>query len=456
MSVQKTIAALCSAAQPAGVAIVRISGPLAKNCLKKVFSKSDSVFSSPRKLIFGEIFDPQNKQIIDQSLAVFMPGPDSFTGEDVVEFNLHGSPLLVQKLLAVLFSLGVDPAQPGEFSKRAFTNGKLDLAQAEAIADLINASNEQALKIAQEQLQGRLSSVIDQIGEPLRDILAEIEAAIDFPEEDIQPKQRQHLLDACKLAQTQIENLLKTYQYGQVVREGFRVLICGCPNAGKSSLLNKFLGTERAIVTDIAGTTRDLIEEVALIDGYKFVFCDTAGIRETEDKVEKIGVDLAKKRAAWADLILLVVDPSDQTYSWKLIAEYLATQAKEVWLIKNKADLPSKITFEETKYSQIFSISAKTGTGIENLCKSLVLKLCQGQQDGGSSSVVLTNQRHKLCLERALESLNKTILVLNQAVPLEIVSLDLRQALQALEELIGKTWTEDILGRIFSKFCIGK
>lgn len=461
MNSSTTIAALATAPAPAGIAVVRVSGPESRTVLRALFRvKSRAPVDHPRELIFGELIDHASSEVIDHALAVFMPGPHSFTGEDVAEFQFHGSPLLVQKVLRSLFAFGAVPAEPGEFTKRAFLNGKLDLVQAESIAELISATSERALRVAGEHLKGRFSKAIDQIGEPLRDLLAELEAGIDFPEEAIDPGELPELRAAFERAKSEIAKLLHTYSFGQVLRDGFRVLLCGRPNAGKSSLLNLMLGRPRAIVSEISGTTRDLIEESATIGGFRFVFCDSAGIRETSDAVEKIGVELALERVAWADLVICVVDATDTTHTWRELVDYLKSRARNIWMVTNKIDLnPTAMsTFfcDSTICSRNFYLSVKTLNGFRPLQDALVEEVSARIENSGEDNQIITNERQRSGLLRAEEALSNAILVIDQGLPLEIVSAELRSGLTALQEIIGRTYTEDVLGRIFSKFCIGK
>lgn len=455
-----TVAALATAPAPAGIAVIRVSGPDTKRALRALFKGRQSPVDEPRKLVFGNLLDHSSGAVIDHALAVYMPNPFSFTGEDVAEFQFHGSPLIVQKMLKSLFAYGVSPAEPGEFTRRAFENGKIDLLQAEAISDLINASSDKALNLASEQLAGKLSGIIDAVAEPLRDALAEIEAHIDFPEEDIKPDSLKAIESRVSKVRDQVAELVKTYDYGSAVKEGFRVLICGAPNAGKSSILNHLVRRERAIVTDIAGTTRDLIEEQVLIDGYSFLFCDSAGITETEDSIELIGIELARERLPWADLVLLVVDASSDSGSWESVLSQIKPKASKIWMVVNKIDLrPDAIGTlycESKDCVQNFYLSVKTGDGFQALVNALVEEVGGRGRDEGGVSGVVTSERHRRCLEDASAGLDKAVEALAAGLPYEIISGELRIALASLEELVGRTWNEDLLGRIFAKFCIGK
>jgi tRNA modification GTPase len=458
MADTSTIAALATSHAPAGIAVIRVSGPLTTKVLDLIFKGKVKPAKNPRKLIYGDLLDFESKEIIDRALAVFMPNPSSFTGEDVAEFQFHGSPFLVQKILRSLYACGITPAEPGEFSKRAFLNGKIDLTQAEAIADIINATSEHALKLASEQMHGRLSSAIKNIGEPLRNSLAEIEAHIDFPEEDINPQTKDHISAAVNAAMTKIDGLLMTYSYGQKVKEGFRVLLCGAPNTGKSSLLNLILGRDRVLVSEISGTTRDLIEEEVQLSNYRFIFCDSAGIRETTDVVEKMGIELALDRIPWADLVILVTDARDENQEWQKILTYLRGNSKKIWLLVNKIDLNQKaigkIYCDSSVCQQNFYVSVKTQAGIDNFIRALIDEVKNSSYSEASQTI--TNERHRLCLENAKSALQTAVLNLSAPMDYAIISADIRNALNELQEIIGVTYNEDILGRIFSKFCIGK
>ena len=455
-----TIAALATPPYPAGLAVVRVSGPESRTALHALFRAKKSPAEFPREMVFGELLDHSSGEVIDHALAVYMPGPHSFTGENVAEFQFHGSPLLVEKLLRSLFAFGCTPAEPGEFTKRAFLNGKMDLVQAEAIADLISATTEQSLKVAGEHLKGKFSHAVDGIGEPLRDTLAELEASIDYPDEDIAPQSLTLLRGTIEKAKKEISSLLHTYSYGQLLREGFRVLLCGRPNVGKSSLLNLVLGRPRAIVSPISGTTRDLIEESAVLGGFRFVFCDSAGLNDTDDAVEKMGIELAKERIPWADLVLYIVDASDPTDEWKKVLEYLRGKAKKIWMVTNKVDLNpnafGSFFCDSQTCAQNFYLSAKTRDGFTALSEALVEEVKNFGTGKTEANHIVTNERQRSCLLVAEDALTRAVASLDQKLPTEIISADLRKALTSLNELIGKTYSEDILGRIFSKFCIGK
>jgi tRNA modification GTPase len=456
----KTIAALATAPFPSGLAVVRVSGPKAKETANLLFNGTKSPIDHPRELIFGWLNDPQTGQKLDQVLAVFMPTPHSFTGEDTVEFQMHGSPTLVDKVLKVIFASGVVPAQAGEFSRQAFLNGKLDLVQAEAVCELASATSENALKIARANLGGALSNAIDRIAEPLRNSLAEIEANLDFPEEEINPDSSEKIKASLNTVMEQTVKLRNSFEFGSRVRDGFRVLIAGKPNAGKSSLLNALLNRERAIVSDIPGTTRDFIEEELNIGGYRFIFCDSAGLRQSQDPIEKLGIELAIEKLDWADLVLLIADASEENPNWSEALSLIQARAKKIWFVVNKIDLnPAAIGVlicDSQTCTRNFYLSAKNQAGTDELLSALKDELKNSSSDYAEGNIVISNARHFECLNRGIESVQAAINGLNGNNPLELVSADLRVALNALEEIVGKTYTEDILGRIFSKFCIGK
>lgn len=457
---EDTIVALATAPLPSGIAVIRISGDRTRDVLKKIFRAQSDPVDEPKKLIFGKVVNPDDGKVLDKGFAVYMKKPGSYTGEDTAELHVHGSPLIIGKILAGVMTLGVRMAEPGEFTRTAFLNGKIDLLQAEAVADLISAGSDRALSIASEQLEGRFSRAIEGIGEPLRDALAEIEASIDFVEEDIETNWFETIQKVSNSAAAKIDELISSYDYGHIVREGFRVLLCGQPNAGKSTLFNRILNKQRAIVTEVSGTTRDVIEESATIDGYTFVFCDSAGIRSTDDHVERIGIGLAMDRLEWADLTVVIVDVVSGVEPDALLLSHLDRKKKPCWLVFNKTDLAPKVdapvTCHPDLFARIFAISALTGSGYDDFVRALCVEVQSRSPSLGETGTIVTNERQKVCLKRARDLLN----VVNEqgaaSLPAEIIASNVRSALLALEEMVGKTWTEDLLGRIFSRFCIGK
>ncbi len=453
-----TIAALATAPVVAGVAVVRISGPRAAEALAATFRSTHSPVAAPRRLVRGAVMVPGTEEVLDRALAVFMRSPNTFTGEDVVELHLHGSPLLAQRVLRCLYGLGITPAAPGEFTKRAFLNGRLDLVQAEAVNDLITASSDYAIKIANEHLAGRFSSAIDNLGDPLRNLLSEIEAQLDFPEDDIERFLQDDFLARLRSVHAELRCLIDSYASGRVLKDGFRVLLAGAPNVGKSSLLNNFLGCERAIVTDISGTTRDLLEETALIDGVQFIFCDSAGITaQPDNQVEAIGVARARQMFEWADLVLWLIDASQPCHADGLVE---VEGVKEVWLVVNKIDLLTELPEESYGNSEAISkdlrISVKTGEGIDSLKATLVNRVRGSLSQAECGCNIVTSERQQLALRQAEQALIQASNLLKDASQLELVSFELRTALNCLEEIVGKTYSEDILGLVFDRFCIGK
>ncbi len=483
MAENETIAAPITPPGQSAVAAVRVSGPDVPQILRLLSPKAEQILSSPRTAILSPIFDLAkdrvpggeiltDRPIIDYGLFLYYRSPSSYTGEEVAEINIHGSPYLLRSLLSSLRAAGARTARPGEFTERAFHHGKLDLAQAEAIADLISAETESQAKVAREQLEGRLSGALSELGEPLRDLVAEIEARIDFPEEGIEPAALGAWLESLERVLQGAEHYVSTYSNGKIWRDGAAVALIGVPNSGKSSLLNRLVGEERAIVTPIPGTTRDSIEERITLGGMFIRLFDTAGLDTGErslDPVEKLGIERSWSRARNADLVLLLFDAAKTAESGELLAgdravlnEIRSTVARVV-PIATKVDLIAGQTSQiERARAAIRSaagveplfVSSVSGEGIAALEQELSDQICR--LAGGSGQVLICNQRHFEALTAAKNSLEQAKAGLINSLPAELVSLDLRSALSALNEIIGVTPNEDILGRIFEKFCIGK
>jgi tRNA modification GTPase len=455
-----SIAALATAPAPAGVAVIRVSGGQTTSAIEALFRARTSPIEHPREMCFGSILNHKNGDVIDHGLCVYMPGPRSFTGEDVAEFHTHGSPLIAKRVLQSLFAFGITPAEPGEFTKRAFLNGKIDLVQAEAIGELITATSESALRIASDNLSGKLSRFIDSIAEPLRDLLAEVQASLDFPEEDISPSQISEMDESLIRVKSDLQQLLESFAIGKRMREGYKVLLCGPPNAGKSSLLNALLGRPRALVSDISGTTRDFIEEECVLGNHRFVICDSAGITETDDVVEKLGIELSLEKLKWADLVLLIIDAGAEYPDIDALTHLIGKDAENIWMITNKVDVNKsaigKYYCDGNTCRQNFYLSAKTGDGLDSLRSALIEEVEGSRQNFSESNSILTQARQAHLIERAIMHLHAAAETLTNGAGLEFVSEEIRLTLLQLEEIVGRTFTEDVLGRIFSKFCIGK
>ncbi|MAY43094.1 MULTISPECIES: tRNA uridine-5-carboxymethylaminomethyl(34) synthesis GTPase MnmE [unclassified Neptuniibacter] len=453
LTIQDTITAQATPPGRGGVGIVRISGPKVKEIADQVLKTE----LKPRYAYYGPFFD-HNEQEIDQGIALYFPGPNSFTGEDVLELQGHGGPIIVDLILKRAIELGARLAKPGEFSERAFLNDKLDLAQAEAIADLIDSSSEQAARCAIRSLQGEFSNRIHELVEALIHLRIYVEAAIDFPEEEIDFLADGKVLNDLGCILTKVNDVQAEAKQGSLLREGMNVVIAGRPNAGKSSLLNALAGRETAIVTDIAGTTRDVLREHIHIDGMPLHIIDTAGLRDSPDEVERIGIDRAWQEINKADLVLLMVDSQsiatdDPEKIWPEFVHQLPDSSR-ITVIRNKADLSGEtIGVREAHDHTTITLAAKSQDGIELLRDHL--KQCMGfsaTTEGG----FMARRRHLDALERAhsLLSIGYEQLETNGAG--ELLAEDLRQAQQTLNEITGAFSSDDLLGRIFSSFCIGK
>ncbi len=454
-----TIAAISTAVGEAGIGIVRLSGRNAIEIAKNVFVRAKDKAETEgenRKLLYGHIID--SDEIIDEVLITFMKEPFTYTRENMVEIYCHGGIIPVKKILELVLRNGAQLAEPGEFTKRAFLNGRLDLPQAEAVIDIIKAKTEKSHEISMKQLEGALSSEVDRIRRILLTMMAHIEVSIDFPEEDIPEVTYDELLDSGNSVKNSIEKLLQTSDRGRILRDGLKTVILGKPNVGKSSLLNAVLRENRAIVTDIPGTTRDVIEEYINIDGIPLKIIDTAGIRHTEDIVEKIGVDRAKESLEKADLIIAIFDISEELTDDDYHIIELIRDKKTIILL-NKTDLPS--IYEESFYSDLFSgkevitTSLTSGIGVEQLENSIRNMFYEGDLSV-DSDMVINNIRHKNLLQISMENIESALLDLANKVPLDCVEVDLKNCWENMGEITGESIGEDVLDRIFSEFCIGK
>ena len=454
-----TIAAIATALSASGIGIIRISGPESRKIAARVYrskggSKDIRVVPS-HTINYGFIYD--GEETIDEVLVMVMDGPRSYTGEDTVEIDCHGGVLAMRKILDTVIKYGARPAQPGEFTKRAFLNGRIDLSQAEAVIDVINAKNEYALKSSVSQLKGNIQKAIRKIREAIIYHIAYIESALDDPEHISIDGYGETLYKEVRKQEEEIDRLLMSVKEGKLVKEGIKTVIVGKPNAGKSSLLNTLLGEERAIVTDIAGTTRDILEETILLHGISLRILDTAGIRDTEDVVEKIGVEKAIDSAREADLVLFVVDssiPLDEND--REIMELL--NDKKAIVILNKADLEQVVTeeaLENITSHPIVSVSAKEEQGID-LLEDQIKELFFRGELAFNDEIYITNARHKAALEEARKSLEMVENSIEMGMPEDFFSIDLMNAYEALGSIIGEAVGEDLVNEIFSKFCTGK
>lgn len=434
-----TIAAISTPPGEGAVALIRISGPEAIAILEKVFEPHPP---APRRATLGRIVE--NGSVVDQVLATVFPAPASYTSENMAEIGCHGGILLAAHILELILRQGARAAEPGEFTQRAYLNGKLELTRAEAVMDLISARTPLALRAAAEQLQGRIGEEADAIRAGILEIVAHLEAWIDFPEEGIDPAAGESLLKMIAASGDRIAGLLATAESGRVLREGVRVAIVGPPNAGKSSLLNRLLGMERAIVSPIPGTTRDTIEEAACLRGILFRLTDTAGLRETIDPVEREGVERARRTIEQADLVLHIIDAS-------IDFQEPALREREI-LVANKVDL---VPGDGNLPAAAIRVSSKTGKGFPELVEAMLRETCGSHLSAGQS-LASVNARHKILLESAASSLKAAAALLESGAPPEISSIELRAALDAVGRITGSVGTEEILGEIFGRFCIGK
>jgi tRNA modification GTPase len=447
---EETIVALATPAGVGAISVIRISGPLSFTTIDKIFIGKIKVSEAASHTIhYGKIFG-ESGEVIDDVLVSVFKSPNSYTGEDSIEISTHGSSLISEKLMSLLVKYNIRLAEPGEFTKRAFLNGRMDLAQAEAVADIINSRTEASLRGARNQLDGILSKKIDSLREILINTSSMIELELDFAEEGFEFISNEKILSNIKLIDSEITELLKTFSFGKIIRDGVNVALVGKPNVGKSSLLNYLLKEARAIVSDIPGTTRDIIREELSIDGILFRLYDTAGIRTSEDFIEKEGVLRSKDVIKNADIVLFMNDVNTG-FSSDLYSELFSLSSEEKILkVVNKIDLKKNI---ESRFD--IGISTKTGEGIEQLFSQLKIKAL-GTQSYSEKTAIISNIRHFSILSKAKENLQSAINSIKNKMSEEYVSVDLRNAEISLGEIIGKITSDDILNNIFSKFCIGK
>lgn len=448
----KTIAAISTPAGLGGIGIVRISGEDALKIAKKVFRPKKNREYKSHTIRYGYIVDDKNN-IIDEVLVSYFKAPNTYTGEDICEINCHGGTISTKKILELVLKNGAVMAEAGEFTKKAFINGKIDLSQAEAVIDVINSKTEKENRASVNQLQGFLSKKINEIKQDIIDVLVDIEANIDYPEYDIEEVKRENIEKTLKKSIEKLVKLEKSFDSGKMLKEGITTAIVGKPNVGKSSLLNALLKEERAIVTEIPGTTRDTIEEYITIKGVPLKIIDTAGIRETTDRVEEIGVEKSKKILNEAQLVLILLDGT-KTLEQEDLELLDLVKTKKYIVVINKIDVENKI--DKTKITgEIVEISAKTLEGLENL-ENTIEDMFSFNDIEVENEAIITSLRHKQLILSAREELEKTRDAVINGLPIDMLSIEIQNAIQHLGEITGEAVSEDVIKGIFSKFCVGK
>lgn len=443
---QDTIAAISTPLGEGGIGIVRLSGPHSKAIASRLFPKR----LSHRRLVYGHLIDPETSEVVDEVLVSYMEPPHTYTREPMIEINCHGGPVVLQRILGLVLHQGARPAQPGEFTLRAFLNGRIDLAQAEAVLDVVTAKTAASLRVALQGLGGHLSAPVKEVRARLMEVLAYLTVRVDFPDDEVGA---QDLAPILAEAQERLEALIASADAGMVFRQGVRTAIVGRPNVGKSSLLNCLLRQSRAIVTAVPGTTRDTVEELANIQGVPFVLIDTAGITKSANLVEHLGVERSRRSIEQADLVILVLDQSEEltpqdTEIMGLLGD------KPVISVANKADLPQRASLDSLPWRCV-PLSALTGRGLENLEREMVQAVLGGFVST-SDALLVSNPRHAEALTRAARHLQAARESRASNLPDDFVSIDLTAALSALGEITGETVGEELLETIFSRFCIGK
>lgn len=454
-----TIAAISTAVGEGGIAIIRVSGPDAIIEVEKIFkSKTRLSEADSHTVHYGHIMDPLSRDNLEEVLVTVMRAPRSFTTEDVVEISTHGGVIAVKRVMDLLLQQNIRLAEPGEFTKRAFLNGRIDLSQAEAVIDLIRSKSDRAFSVALKQVEGTLSRRINDLRHTLVETLAHIEVNIDYPEHDVESLTSEFIKDKSKFVMDEIDKLLKTAEEGKILREGITTAIVGRPNVGKSSLLNTLAHDNRAIVTDIPGTTRDVIEEFVTINNIPLKLLDTAGIRETMDVVEKIGVERSKHAVNEADLILLVLNASEPLHEDELeLMEQI--RGRQCIVIMNKMDLPSQLDLDIVRRyypdELIVPMSVKAQEGIDRLEDAISRLFFSGKIEGGDLTYV-SNVRHIALLKQAKKSLLDAYEAAEQYIPIDMIQIDVRLAWEQLGEILGEAVGDSLIDQIFSQFCLGK
>ena len=457
---EETISAVCTALGEGAIGIIRVSGEKALAVGEQIFKAASGkklAAYAPNTLVYGHVLDTDGS-VVDEVMAVYMKAPHSYTAEDVVEIQCHGGVRSLQKILTLSYAAGARPAEPGEFTKRAFLNGRIDLVQAEAVMDIIKSRSDAALKVAVRQQEGQLSKQVRGLRRELLDVIVNLEAVIDYPEDDIEEITFGNVLTEVNKTVGGVKKLLENAHTGKILREGLKVAIIGKPNVGKSSFLNFLLKEDRAIVSEFAGTTRDVIEEQFLLGGVPLVLADTAGIRDTEDYVERIGVEKSRRILSEAELAIVVLDGSQPLADEdREILELV--KGRRYVIIINKSDLCSadvKAAFpEEFKTAPVIELSAKTGEGFETFTEWLQ-KFVYGDDRHLGDGIYVQNARHERLLQNALTSMNDALAAAEAHLPYDCIMIDLRNAAEYLGEITGDAVRDEIINEIFSKFCIGK